>query len=178
MTDAPQYKHTFVVDPEDPTSVFGAHKALNRWALLKMARAEAQGTDEEQAAAFYTLIMTIVVPEERDRLDDYMMEHGDDEGMTRLQDAVERFVKGETQLPLEPSSTSSTDGTTTPPTSEGTSSEPATLPVKRVDFSAGTTTVDAPEVSGGIPSLTGEPITPALDPERAEARERLGLPPV
>lgn len=121
------HRHFLALNPEaGEAGIFMAHKAVNRWAVIKMARAEASGDDAKQAGAFYDLVMTIVLPEERERLDDYMMEHGDDDGMQAMSLAVGRFVKGETGLPLAPSQDLSNASTATNSDTGASLSEPVT----------------------------------------------------
>lgn len=139
---APPHKHFLVLDPADPQAAFKAHREVNRWALVKAARAEAKKDDAMRAVAFVDLVMAIVLPEERGRLDDYMLDHGDDDGMARMNAAVDAYVNGDTGLPLGPSSTSSTSTTETSPSGEDSSSVPGTLPVKRVDLGTGRVTIE------------------------------------
>jgi hypothetical protein len=74
--------------------------------------------------------MTSVMPSDRDRFSAFMLEHGQDEDLEEnLTNGLFALWNGETMLPLEPTSSDSSDSIgETGSTSTGDSSEPESSP--------------------------------------------------
>ena len=88
-----------------PEGVFQAVDEPPMWAFMKVSVAYKSKDNVTKMAALVKLVNVLVVPEDRDRLDDYLMEHN--EAVTKLEDALAVVGAYWSGRPLERSSTSS-----------------------------------------------------------------------
>lgn len=77
---------------------FACQGELSAWALMKLAKA-AQGSEMAALAGMYDLIMSAVMPEERERLDAYMASHT--VAFEDLNAAVGELMKSYTDRPTD-----------------------------------------------------------------------------
>lgn len=126
---AEETQPTLVIDFGDGVSgEFRAHRYANQFLLVRHVD-QIFDSGYQAVQAVTVLVLDQVLPEERARLEDFLLENGRrDDYSQRLYDALDGCWKGETSLPLEPSSVSS--GTSLSPEtgqpSRDDSSSPAT----------------------------------------------------
>lgn len=96
-----------------PEGVFRSVEKPPQWAFMKMAVAAKKQDKIAQMAAMVDLVTVCVPAEERDRLNDYLLEH--DDAVDKLEGALTDLGTYWSGRPLEPSSTSSTASPSTEP---------------------------------------------------------------
>ena len=109
---------------------FLAYAEANQWAIMQNAQAARKGNEADKIAALYALATSSVLPEDRDRFELWMLDHGrDDMIYDKLYDALGALWAGETRLPLVPISSEPSGSTgESAPTGTGSSSEPVSVP--------------------------------------------------
>jgi hypothetical protein len=113
-----------VIELDGERGEFLGFDSPNQWAMMQNAKAGKEGP-QAQMAAMYQLAVTSVKPEDRERFEEFMSEHGQDEDLLEvLGESLNKLWSGETRLPLVPtSSDSSTSTSESEPTSTGDSWE-------------------------------------------------------
>jgi hypothetical protein len=151
-----------VIELEGDREEFLAFAEPNQWALMQNAEAaktsRKSGDTRAGMAAMYRLATTSVKPEDRDRFEDYMTEHGmADDLVDVLGTALSDLWAGETMLPLVPTSSDSSVSTgMSSSTSEGDSSPAGTvLAVVRTSEEEHRQTPEIEEQYGEFQETTG-----------------------
>lgn len=91
---------------------FKAYAHPNQWALMQNAQALKENNSRSSAASTYNLAVTSVLPEERGRFNQWMMDHGHDQELEdKLSEALIALWDGQTLLPLEQASSDSSSST-------------------------------------------------------------------
>jgi len=122
-----------VVTLEGEREEFQAFPKPNQWALMQNAQATKDNDATASLASTYALAITSIMPSERSRFEAYMLSHGQDDDLEEnLTNGLFALWNGETNLPLDSTSSDSSDSIgETGSTSEDDSSEPESLPKPR-----------------------------------------------
>jgi hypothetical protein len=136
-TSTPETAPYLIIDVGGEREKFLAYDRINDWALAEMQEAAESNNLIKQAVASRNLALAHIQPEEHARFDAYMRRHGlDAEVGDKLNDALFALWNGETNLPKEPSSdsstsTGSTDSSSTEPSSVEDTEKAAKTPAAK-----------------------------------------------